>query len=456
MKKNGIKYRFVFLLITLSSLVYSQSNGIAYQAVIFNPKAKSIPGVSFDTSPLLNTSICLRFTFLDSIEKNEYQETVTVVTDNYGIVNAVIGLGQQTGGYATSFDAIGWNSSQKSLIVELDVSASCDTFEEISRQIFSVVPYAFHAQYANSISGVIPIANGGTNATNKDDARKNLEINNVNNTSDLDKPISTAVQLVFDSKEDKSNKSIDFLADATSDTKYPSVKSVKTYLDNYKSNLVNVALVSSSSPVGNSLGQMVYNTNALSGLPIGPAYWDGSIWLPTSGALTPTSLSSSTNPAGSSIGQIVYNTNLTSGLPLGIVYWNGTKWQSVNDNSLSGYSPVAGSISNSDTIIQAIQKLDGNMAVGLSKAVTITSNYSVLATDSTLLCDAELSGFELKLPEASNFQGKTYTIVKIDETSNEITFNPPPKLTKNSEVPIMNTNLTLRIQSDGTNWYIIR
>lgn len=454
--KKLIRHLYLILFFCCVNVGYSQTKSIAYQALIYNPKAKSMPGVSLNTSPLINTSVCLRFTFIDAAENSEYEEVITISTDSNGIVNAEIGLGTQTGGYSSSFLNINWSSSQKYLVVELDVTASCSSFEEISRQEFSAVPYAFHAQSSNNVTGVVSIANGGTNATNKIDALKNLDLDKVNNTSDLDKPIQTAVQLALDSKEDKSNKSTDFLADATSDTKYPSVKSVKSYLDNYKSNLVNVALVNASSPVGNSLGQMVYNTNALSGLPIGPAYWDGSIWLPTSGALTPTSLSSSTNPAGSSIGQIVYNTNLTSGLPLGIVYWNGTKWQSVNDNSLSGYSPVAGSISNSDTIIQAIQKLDGNMAVGLSKAVTITSNYSVLATDSTLLCDAELSGFELKLPEASNFQGKTYTIVKIDETSNEITFNPPLKLTKNSEVSIMNTNLTLRIQSDGTNWYIIR
>lgn len=451
-----MKKIYIILFFVASSTLFSQPKSIAYQALIYNPKAKSIPGVSLSTSPLINTTICLRFSFIDGVENTEYQEVITVSTDDYGIVNTEIGLGIQTGGFSDSFENINWSSSQKYLVVELDITASCSSFEEISRQVFSAVPYAFHAQSANSVRGIVSIGNGGTNATNSIDARKNLDLDNVNNTSDLDKPVSIATQISLNLKEDVSNKSIDFIQDATSDTKYPSVKSVKSYIDNYKSTLVNVALVSTSSPIGISIGQMVYNTNASSGLPVGPAYWDGLKWQPTGGTLTPFSLTSSTSPAGSSVGQMIYNTSNTSGLPLGFVYWNGTKWQSVNENSLTGYLPETGTISNSDTIIQAIQKLDGNMAVGLSKAITITSNYSILPTDATVFCDAENGGFEVKFPEASILNGKTYTIIKIDDTANEITFSPPIKVTKNTGFDIMNANATIRVQSNGTNWYEIR
>jgi hypothetical protein len=54
---------------------------------------------------------------------------------------------------------------------------------------------------------------------------------NVNNTTDLNKPISTVQQAALDLKEATANKSIDVVTDAASDDKYPSVKSVKTYVD---------------------------------------------------------------------------------------------------------------------------------------------------------------------------------------------------------------------------------
>ncbi len=56
-------------------------------------------------------------------------------------------------------------------------------------------------------------------------------LGNADNTSDTNKPVSTAQQTALDLKEDLSNKSINVTTDATSDTKYPSVKSVKTYVD---------------------------------------------------------------------------------------------------------------------------------------------------------------------------------------------------------------------------------
>ena len=59
-----------------------------------------------------------------------------------------------------------------------------------------------------------------------------IGLGNVDNTSDLNKPISTATQAALDLKEALVNKSLDITTDANSDVKYPSVKSVKTYVDN--------------------------------------------------------------------------------------------------------------------------------------------------------------------------------------------------------------------------------
>lgn len=52
---------------------------------------------------------------------------------------------------------------------------------------------------------VIPISNGGTGTTTASGARTNLGLNNVNNTSDANKPVSTAQQAALDLKLNSAN-----------------------------------------------------------------------------------------------------------------------------------------------------------------------------------------------------------------------------------------------------------
>lgn len=48
--------------------------------------------------------------------------------------------------------------------------------------------------------------------------------------------------------------------------------------------LSNIALTSSTTPAGKTAGQMTFNTNAASGLPVGPVYWDGTKWVSANGS----------------------------------------------------------------------------------------------------------------------------------------------------------------------------
>ena len=125
----------------------------------------------------------------------------------------------------------------------------------------------------------------------------------------------------------------------------------------------------------------------------------------------------------------------------------------VISKKLTGYIRGAGKISSSDTVIQAIQKLDGNQST--NEVVSITNDYALLITDNTILCDTELGSFTIYLPEVSSCPGKVYVINKIDETSNQLYINPPIKLSKKSTVSNLNYPKIFKIQSDGKAWYII-
>jgi hypothetical protein len=61
--------------------------------------------------------------------------------------------------------------------------------------------------------------------------KNDIGLGNVDNTSDVNKPVSTAQQTALNSKENLSNKSTD-TALGSSDTLYPSQKATKTYVDN--------------------------------------------------------------------------------------------------------------------------------------------------------------------------------------------------------------------------------
>ncbi|MFM1774721.1 MAG: hypothetical protein RJA53_331 [Bacteroidota bacterium] len=83
---------------------------------------------------------------------------------------------------------------------------------------------------ASKLTGTVAIANGGTGANTIAAAKTNLLLNNVDNTTDLNKPISTLTQTAIDTKENTANKSINTSL-GTSDVLFPSQKAVKTYVD---------------------------------------------------------------------------------------------------------------------------------------------------------------------------------------------------------------------------------
>ena len=84
-----------------------------------------------------------------------------------------------------------------------------------------------------------------------------------------------------------------------------------------------------------------------------------------------------------------------------------------------------------------------------------TSNYTITSTDYTVLCNASIATFSLTLPAAADSTDKIIIIKKIDSSYNRITFSPNVYLTDSETALSINYPKTIKIQSNGTNWYVI-
>ena len=89
-----MNYKRLITLLLYSNLlmgfVYGQMPGITYQALILQPE-KQIPGFNNYNAPLRNSDICLKFSLTSPNGTVEYQELVQLSTDQYGMINTIIG-----------------------------------------------------------------------------------------------------------------------------------------------------------------------------------------------------------------------------------------------------------------------------------------------------------------------------------------------------------------------------
>jgi hypothetical protein len=216
------------LILLISFVGFTQSKGISYQAVIIDPNPIEIPGKDIVSQPYVSKDVWIRFGIYSGTTL-QYEELQKTKTDEYGLVNLVIGSGVNTG-KAGSFSSINWNGTPKSLITSVSFNQGVQ-YAEVSNQSLSYVPFAFYAESAGKLEAILPLNKGGTAATNATDARLNFGLNKVDNTADIDKPVSSATLTQLSKKEDITNKSSDIIADSASIVKYPTVKAIKEYID---------------------------------------------------------------------------------------------------------------------------------------------------------------------------------------------------------------------------------
>lgn len=116
------------------------------------PQVFKYQAVARDNSGNLiaNQSVGFRISILQNSPTGTsvYSETHTVASNNLGLVNLDLGAGNPVSG---TFSAINWGSGNYFVKVELDVTGGSNYLFMGTSQLLSV-PYALHAQTANSIA----------------------------------------------------------------------------------------------------------------------------------------------------------------------------------------------------------------------------------------------------------------------------------------------------------------
>ena len=183
----------LFLLFSLSAV--AQNGGINFQGMARNTAGEA----------LANQKISLRLSVLINSESGtvEYSETKEATTSGQGIFSVVIGDGNvltKTG----NFSDINWKNPVKFLKVELDPSGGTN-FALMGTSRLQAVPFAYYANGvdAENIQGTLPVAKGGTGVGSITALKTSMGLDQLNNTSDANKPLSTAAQAALETKVDK-------------------------------------------------------------------------------------------------------------------------------------------------------------------------------------------------------------------------------------------------------------
>jgi hypothetical protein len=154
MKKLYSIYLISFLALASHMVTAQQQNalapqignlkGINYQAVAVDEEGKEIVGMDINGKPLHDKTIGVRFTILKGSEGPVlYQETHTATTDAYGLFSLVIGTGTVTEGQHAILMDIPWIDADQFLKVEI-ATKNDGNYKLVSNQQFMSVPYSFY------------------------------------------------------------------------------------------------------------------------------------------------------------------------------------------------------------------------------------------------------------------------------------------------------------------------
>ena len=123
------------------------------------------------------------------------------------------------------------------------------------------------------------------------------------------------------------------------------------------------------------------------------------------------------------------------------------------DVTTSGAASTLVGTANVNTVVGALATVAAKAPI-LTPTLVKTANYTLLAADNTVLCNAVTAGFTITLPTAVGVTGKQYTIKKTDTTLNVVTV----ATTSSQTIDGATTNIiatpyeSITVVSDGSNW----
>jgi len=113
---------------------------------------------------------------------------------------------------------------------------------------------------------------------------------------------------------------------------------------------------------------------------------------------------------------------------------------------------LVGTTGNANSTVQ----VSGSLSMAVT---TITSNYTLTAADNTVLVNTTSAAIAVTLPAPGSIAGRIYTIKKIGTggIDNELTITPASgTIDGGANYKIYNDWTYVTLQTDGTNWFIIK
>ena len=191
------KYKLLIKYLSMLLFVLYINNSIAQTGLNFQGVARTSNNVI-----IASQDISLKLSILQGSATGipEYVEIRKVKTNAQGLFTAVIGDSETTITLG-NFADIDWKLSPKFLKIEIDPLAG-NNFINMGTTQFQYVAYAKFANSVNAenISGIVPVARGGTGSNSLTTLKSNLSLDKVNNTADTLKPISKLTQAALDLK----------------------------------------------------------------------------------------------------------------------------------------------------------------------------------------------------------------------------------------------------------------